>query len=167
MSCWRCCASCTSSPMSTGSTSRTAASDIQKELRPQQYPARLGVLGLCLSLSSVPGDRRLGRRPLRAAQDVVLVRPDLGGRDHHRPALSSAFDAVHCPRRARLWRRRDLSDRDARHAILDAREQARFRARPHPRLRAARQCHHAAVDRGLDGLADLARLLRRARASSA
>ena len=48
----------------------TAASEIQKELRPEQYPARPGVLGLRLSLSVVPGDRRLGRRPLRARKTL-------------------------------------------------------------------------------------------------
>ena len=34
--------------------------------------------------------------------------------------VTSLPDAVHCPRRARFRRRRDLPDGDARHAILDA-----------------------------------------------
>jgi Major Facilitator Superfamily len=48
-----------------------------------------------------------------------------------------------------------------RDAVLDTGEQKRVCARAHPRMRAARKCGHAAVDRGLDGLADLAWLVRR------
>src|SRR5271154_2389046 len=49
--------------------------------------------------------------------------------------------------------------RVARDAILDAGQQARLRPGDHARLRAARKCRDAADDRGIDGLADMARLV--------
>ena len=112
----------------------TAASEIQKELQPQQHAARSGVLGLRLSLSPVSGGRRLGRRPLRAAQDLVLVRHDLGRLDHHDRLREQPADAVHRARRARLRRGRDLSDRDPRHAVLDPAVKRGFAQGLDPRL---------------------------------
>ena len=46
--------------------------------------------------------------------------------------------------------------------ILDTRQQKRFCARAHACIRAAGKCRHAAFDSRLDGVADLARLVRRA-----
>ena len=63
----------------------------------------------------------------------------------------------------RLRRRRDLPDRDPRHAKLGRAGQARLRAGPHPFLRASRQRDHAARRRFPDDGRDLARLLRRGR----
>ena len=56
-----------------------------------------------------------------------------------------------------------LSNRYPRHAILDARGQARLRPGPHPRLCAAGQRDYPATDSGIDGLVDLARIIHRAR----
>ena len=138
----------------------TAASEIQKELHLTNTQ-----LGLVFSAFAYPyllfqviggwiGDRLGPRKTLFWCGLIWAVATIATG------FVTSLLDAVHRPRRARLRRGRDLPDGNARDAVLDTGRQTRFRARPHPRFRTARQCRDAAADRGVDGLADLAWLIR-------
>ncbi len=99
----------------------TAASEIQKELHLSNTQ-----LGLVFSAFAYPyllfqviggwvGDRFGPRKTLFWCGLIWAAR------DHRDRLRDQPADAVHRPRRARLWRRRDLPDRDARHAVLDAR----------------------------------------------
>ena len=120
----------------------TAASEIRRELVPDGHSSRprsspSSAIPIC-----VPGVRRVGRRSIRTAQDVVHLRSGLGRRDDpDRARRRNGQPALHaCSARCR--RGRDVSGGDARDAELDGRLSPRVRAGHHscvrPRLASSR-----------------------------
>jgi hypothetical protein len=137
----------------------TAASEIQKELGLSNTQ-----LGLVFSAFAYPyllfqviggwiGDRLGPRKTLFWCGMIWAAATIMTG---FVSSLSTLFIA-----RIALGRRGcDLPNCDASDAVLDARQQKRFCARAHACIRPVRKCRNAALDSGLDGLADLARLVR-------
>ena len=105
----------------------TAAIDIQPEF--ELSNTELGfIFSAFNSPTLLPGDRRLDRGSFRAAQDLVRLWGGVGGRDHPHRSYRRHHHLNPCESAARLGRRRNLSDRDARHAKLGRARQARLRA---------------------------------------
>src|SRR5437667_2009846 len=105
---------------------------------------------LCLSLSAVPNQRRLGGRQAWTAARSDHLRHHLGRGGDDDGCGSRRGDAVHRPRRSGIWRGCDLSYRNAGDVVMDAEVAPRLCSGHHTRVFTFGQLHHTLAGGNVD-----------------